>query len=500
MRHKKAHLIPTGILISIFVIALLLRGLELYVHNYLFLYDHGIYYEDVRHMVEEGKPRLVGTFSPIPGVFQGPYFYYGLSIFYVLYNGDPYGGQVYMVIAGLLAIIVSYVLAKKILGLPYGLVVAFLFGLSPAAVAASRMLWPPYLLFLLMPFYIYFLVKACYGSAKSFILCILFASLIFSFEIPSGLVLFLPAFAFFWWYQKKRLNTQLVIKSSVAALIPVMPVIIFNVRHDNLALKGIMGVFRGVYSSGAGYASYLESTTEHMGSFMLNFSSSFFWYPLPNYAAYGLLIVVLFSSAYLFHRKLLSGEEKITLHILLGIPLLVFIQFIPFKNVLWSWYLVMLHPVYLFLVGLLLYKLSSIKLGRTIFIAVLLLLVSQAVKQLHFISTKEIHDNGGAAKIQGKLEAIDAIYADANGHPFNVLVFMPPVYTYPYDYLFTWYGKKKYGYIPGKEKEGNFYLLIEPDPSKEWSYKGWEETVIKEGTVEWTKKLPSGLIVEKRYK
>ena len=113
--------------------------------------------------------------------------------------------------------------------------------------------------------------------------------------------------------------------------------------------------------------------------------------------------------------------------------------------------------------------------------------------------TKEIYDEGGAAKIKGKIEAIDFIYQDAKLEKFNVLVFMPPIYTYPYDYLFWWYGQKKYSYVPGSEKTGLFYLLIEPDGSKPWSHKGWMETVVKSGTVVWTKELPSGLIVEKRY-
>ena len=39
---------------------------------------------------------------------------------------------------------------------------------------------------------------------------------------------------------------------------------------------------------------------------------------------------------------------------------------------------------------------------------------------------------------------------------------------------------------------------MEPDPSKPWSYKGWLETVIKDGKVDWTKTLPSGFVVQKR--
>jgi len=107
-------------------------------------------------------------------------------------------------------------------------------------------------------------------------------------------------------------------------------------------------------------------------------------------------------------------------------------------------------------------------------------------------------DYGGTAKIKGKIEALDFIYKDSKGKPFNLLVFSPPIYTYPYDYIIWWYGRQKYNFIPGKEKKNTFYLWIEVDPSKPWSYQGWIETVIRSGKVEWTQTLPSGFIIQKR--
>jgi len=111
----------------------------------------------------------------------------------------------------------------------------------------------------------------------------------------------------------------------------------------------------------------------------------------------------------------------------------------------------------------------------------------------------DLKDYGGDAKIRGKQDAFDYIYKDARGQQFGLFVFSPPVYTYPYDYLASWYGKSKYGYLPTTSKKGLFYLLIEVDGSKPWSYVGWEQTVIKEGEVVSFKKLPSGLIIEKRF-
>ena len=107
-------------------------------------------------------------------------------------------------------------------------------------------------------------------------------------------------------------------------------------------------------------------------------------------------------------------------------------------------------------------------------------------------------DVGGIAKIKGKRASIDYIYHDAGGKPFSEFTFMPPIYTYPYDYLFLTYGKKTYGYVPGKEKKGLVYLLIEPDGSKPWTYKGWLETVIAGGDIIDTTTVPTGQIVQKR--
>ena len=78
-----------------------------------------------------------------------------------------------------------------------------------------------------------------------------------------------------------------------------------------------------------------------------------------------------------------------------------------------------------------------------------------------------------------------------------MFIFSPPIYVYPYDYILWWHAKEKFGYVPDNIKAGTFYLLIEKDNDELW-YKGWLETVIKDGTVIWEKTLSSGFIVQKR--
>jgi hypothetical protein len=166
---------------------------------------------------------------------------------------------------------------------------------------------------------------------------------------------------------------------------------------------------------------------------------------------------------------------------------------------MWGWWIFDVQVISIVLVGLICAfwwsrnTVSRIIVGLFFF----LLLFGHIQQTIHFYQS-DYHDYGGTNKIRGKIDAIRFIYQDAKGKPFNLLVFTPPVYTYPYDYLLWWYGQRTYGYMPGKDKKGTLYLLIDVDNTKPWSYVGWLETVIKSGKTVATWTLPSGFIVEKR--
>lgn len=53
-----------------------------------------------------------------------------------------------------------------------------------------------------------------------------------------------------------------------------------------------------------------------------------------------------------------------------------------------------------------------------------------------------------ASILRNELTAIDWVYQRANGNGFYVYSYLPSVYDYPYQYLFWWYGRKNYHYLP----------------------------------------------------
>lgn len=161
------------------------------------------------------------------------------------------------------------------------------------------------------------------------------------------------------------------------------------------------------------------------------------------------------------------------------------------------WFLTGFQSFYLILAGIMLSKLYPFPVGKAALFCIMAVLLLYSTNKLYMLYVAPPND-GGLAKIRGKINAIDYIYQDARGKKFGVMVFTPPVLTDAYDYLFWWYGNRTYGFVPTSIKKGTVYLLMEPDPEKPWSYKGWLETVIKTGTIESTFTLPSGIIIQKR--
>ncbi len=105
---------------------------------------------------------------------------------------------------------------------------------------------------------------------------------------------------------------------------------------------------------------------------------------------------------------------------------------------------------------------------------------------------------------KNEIAAIDYVYKYAKGRNFKVYTYLPSVYDYPYQYLFWWYGQKKYGYIPGeyvyaphkpkyipsqekfqgsKDDFSGFVFLIK-EPDRNYTRAGWEGDFVNLITVE----------------
>ncbi len=486
MKRYKFPLLVIGILL----IGAIPRAIELLSGNHLFLFDQGAYYQAVKDIVVNKHPTLIGMeVGGIGGFFQGPGFYYLLIIPFVLFGGNPNGGMVLMFIMGILTILLVPILFKNSLGERTSLLIALFIAASVGVVYQSRFIWPPFLIAPVAVLFLYFVFLAYRGKSVGLPLAAFTLGLMSHFEIATAVTFGASTFLTLLLVRPKgifRLKTTLA--SVFLLIVTQLPLILFDLRHDFLNVRGIIRF--ATYSSGElqySFANHLDVFKDALLSV-----SGELWIVgvLSLISAVGLI--------QLFKDKKTESElKKFVLFLVLN-PLILFVLMLPLKSMLWAWWFLELPIIFCFIAGISFAYLSRQRKQRILVIVALLLFLTMFARQTLTWYRNDFNDYGGGAKIKGKIDAIDFVYKDANSRDFNLLVFTPPVYTYAYDYLLWWYGEREYGYIPGKEKKGSLYLIIEPDPEKPWSYEGWLETVIKTGEIEKTVTRPSGTIIQKR--
>lgn len=498
LKNKKVEKILFIIIILLIIfLSLFPRSIEALNGNPVFGFDNGREMLAAKQIIVDHKLILIGTeigggSAGITGIFHGPVYYYMLTIPFLLTNGNPQGGIYLMFIFGLLTVIFSYFLGKKLFGKQIGTLLTLLACISPVLIAQSRFIWspnpPP--LFILLSYY--FTYKFTENKRKlNIFLASFFAGFVYNFELGIAIPMSLTLVIYSLFIFKRNLKNYVFLL--LGFIFAYSPMLAFEARHNFLGFKGILLYLVSHKSTGGHTSIYYLS--DHMKSFIDGFQNTF---SINQYSLVFLIILVVVSFYFLFKEKNIRLKYFMSF-LFLQIPITFFV-FSFLKNTVYGIYLLHLNLVYLLFFCYIAYSLLTQKLIKPLIIMLVLIftLLIAGISNAITISVHDYPDYGGTAKIKGKIDAIDYIYKQAKGKPFGLLVFAPAVYTYPYDYLLWWYGKRKYDYIPYKEKKGTFFLLMEIDPYQPWSYKGWMETVIKSGTIIETKTLPSGFIVQKR--
>jgi len=320
------------------------------------------------------------------------------------------------------------------------------------------------------------------------------ASLNFHFEPATAIFTSLTLAIFIFWQRKKILKSQkkeglkIILLSLFAFVVPFIPQIIFELRHQFLQTQSLILFIKGQNESLGGVLPFIPRAFDRAGKFLKLFSGSVFqthilWLVRPALAVVLFLVFLIYKSAGKKERNFI----EISLLVLL-VPFLAYIFLFPPE--LKDWYLTGLAIPYILLSGLVI-RYLLIK-NKTIAVLVLLVMVicnsNLILRTEYFLGRKADFTQSGILSAQKKV--INWVYEDAKKKNFSVYLYTAPVYDYNYQYLFWWYGKKQYGYwpqeygyLPGKidyvpykdkyiarqrtkqlQKKPEFiYLIIEPD-------------------------------------
>ncbi len=487
--------------VSLFFLGFLLRAQETISRNFIFLIDQGRDMLAVKSIVFDHHLTLIGPYTSLQGVFQGPLWYYLLAIPTFLTDGDPWGSVVLMLLISLAVFVIVFFWLKKDFGNTTALLTAFLFAVSPEAVAAATYSWNPHPMWLLIPISALSFYQVVKKKFRFHLVLWPGLSLMFHFEAALAIFLFLAYLLVGAIFYRDSLKNKFFLFGIGVAGLLFLPLVIFDVRHDFLmsrsALKILTGSNQGLIVKGESLH-YINLVQNHVVTFIENFRSSFSDGRSVVLFAKLLSVVIVFFLLFGKKYKLFTSNEYtfglLLARILIAVYLLSFLYPFPIRY----WFLTGFQSYYLLLFGLVLGALWRSKRWRVFILVTIVIFMLPVLKRLQLLYITPPND-GGVAKIKGKIDAIDFVYNRAQSRSFGLLVFTPPVNTDAYDYLIWWNGKNKYGYVPHKDKKGEFYLLIEPDPGQPWTYQGWLDTVIKTGKIKNTVTLPSGFIIQQRY-
>lgn len=99
-----------------------------------------------------------------------------------------------------------------------------------------------------------------------------------------------------------------------------------------------------------------------------------------------------------------------------------------------------------------------------------------------------------------ELELLDYVYNEAGNKPFSYDYYSVPYWrNESWEYLFSWYGAKKYGYTPQKDRTQVFYVFIEPEEKLNYQKDQWYKG-LEENSEFIDKKISGKLTAEKRMK
>ena len=357
-------------LIFILVLAAVLRLYK--IDQYLtFLGDEGRDVLVVKRMISDGKFTLLGPITSVGSIYMGPIYYYFTAPFLWLWNFNPTGPAVMVVLFSLATVYLIYRLGNDYFDESVGLVAALLYSVSRLTIIYGRSSWNPNI----VPFFAILLV---FSLMRTFI------DRRFKFLILAGLSLgcliqlhyitfmFLPIILVIFLRFRGKIPLKYYFYGFISFIIAYSPFILFEIRHQFVNTQGAFRFLIKQNSTAPGL--FLTSLINTLNDLIVRI----FWRSLVviNAEISKLLIVtgiIIFS----FFSRLITGnlKSKNALSILLIWLSVGILSFGIYRGAIYDYYFGSLFPLPFLLFGIMFYLLFRIGLPARVFAFFLLILL-----------------------------------------------------------------------------------------------------------------------------
>ena len=217
-----------------------------------FLGDQGRDVTIIKDFWQNGNLFFIGPQTSIGNMYLGPFFYYLIAPFLLIFGYSPVGPAVFIALLNILTVYLIYIIGKQWFNHKTGLISAILFAISPVIIKYSNFIWNPNIMPLFSLLFIYFFFEGFRSKKYHYFL---YASLAFAMVMNShylGLAL-LPSVGFFWvykfyiFYKKKSDDLKPFLKYTLLAFliffISLIPQILFDIKHQGQNAKALLDFF-----------------------------------------------------------------------------------------------------------------------------------------------------------------------------------------------------------------------------------------------------------------
>ena len=274
-----------------------------------FLGDQGRDAIIIKRIVTLENFPAIGAPSSVGSVFLGPFYYYLISPFLLLFHFDPTGLAYGVAILSIIGIILSYVIVRKFTDDLTALLFTFFISFSSVLIDLSRFSWNPNLLPVFSFLTLFFFYLAFYkGKTGYSFLFGSFLALSLQLHHLAGLLLFSALVIVIVEKQYKPLNIffKKLVLATAGFILFNTPLILFDLKHNFLNARNLFELFTQKNIVSGTSSSYLDRLNETISAFLSHLTQ----FPMtPN-----ILVTLLFCSFLLVVIYKYRTQKFIFLH------------------------------------------------------------------------------------------------------------------------------------------------------------------------------------------
>ncbi len=293
----------TPVNIILFFVLTLTIGIRLYnlPHEMFFIGDQAWFYLSAKNMIVDHIIPLVGITSSHVWLHQGPLWTYVLAIGLLIFHFNPLAGAAISALSALATSYLLYRIGNNFFGYPSGIIAAFFYATSPLGIMFDRMPYHTTLIPFAVSLLIFFIFNWINNKPAYFPWVLFMLSLLYNLEISTSLFFAIVSVLLVYGYKKNTKwwksiqNSHIILKSIVLLIIPLVPMLIYDIGHGFPQTFGYMAWI--IYK-------ILQLLSLHHSGNPLN-SLTFLWIAYNQAILPGLIyiavVISLFSGFYLIY-------------------------------------------------------------------------------------------------------------------------------------------------------------------------------------------------------